>query len=198
MKDRSVGLSDLATRAQSAPQARRARSDCRNPECVNGMTPGLVAAGGGNKAQPLFGSGGVGAKKLMRWGWVPCLACNPSDDQRKAGARYKDLNLTDTQIAQRAQQANSKAPYNPQEPRPVLSRPAPGSAAAAPENAGKLFELLEQNKQLNDKLAEMLKQNVAMTDTLSRMSMQIASLLEDNAKLRALQPVSLTPETPAT
>jgi hypothetical protein len=193
--DRSVELLELAARAQTSTPNRRARSDCRNPECVNGLTPGLVARGGGTKGAPLFGAGGVGAKKLMHWSWVSCLACNASDDQRKAGARYRDLGLNDTQIAQRAQQANSKASYNPQEPRPTLSRASHPMSAHAPENASKINEMIEQNKQLNERLAEMLKQNVAMTDTLSRMSMQITSLLEDNAKLRAAQPVLLTPGT---
>jgi hypothetical protein len=182
--DRSVNLADLAARARSAPTTRRSRSDCRNPECNNGMTPGLVASGGGSKAQPLFGAGGVGTKRLMRWSWVPCLACNAPTDARKAGAVYKVLNLSDTEIAQRASLANSKAPYTLEEPRTTLSRAPHPMSAHAPENAGKLNELIEQNKQLNERLSEMLKQNVAMTDALSRMSMQVTSLLEDNAKLR--------------
>jgi hypothetical protein len=186
VSDRSVSLSELAARAQSAPQSRRARSDCRNPECVNGLTPGLVAAGGGTKGAPLYGPGGVGARKLMRWAWVNCLACNAPEGARRAGATYRHLNLTDTQIAQRAQQANSKAPYQQQEPRPTLSRAITGSSGftAPAVDATKLNEMIEQNKQLSERLAEMLKQNVAMTDTLSRMSMQISSLLEDNAKMR--------------
>lgn len=182
--DRSVGLSDLAARAQSGPQTRgRSRSDCRNPECVNGLTPGLVAAGGGSKAQPLFGAGGVGAKRLMRWAWVNCLACNAPEGARKAGAVYKHLNLSEGEIARRAQMANTKASYQP-EILETLKRP--GSAPPAADNK-QLTELLEQNKQLNERIAEMLKQNTEMTQTLSRMSMQVAALLEDNAKLRAEQ-----------
>jgi hypothetical protein len=189
--DRSIGLADLAARAQSAPPTgRRARSDCRNPECNNGMTPGLVAAGGGNKAQPLFGAGGVGAKRLMRWAWVRCLACNAPEDARKAGAVYRPLSLDETQIAQRAQLANSKAPYQAQEPRTTLHRaPAPGMPSV---DSAKLTEMIEQNKQLSARLDELLKQNVAMTDTLSRMTMQVASLLEDNAKLREQLSKSVT------
>jgi len=98
------------------------------------------------------------------------------------------LNLDAGEIARRAQLANTKAPYQPQEPRPTLSRTAPGSSgftAPVPSaDSSKLAELIEQNKQLNERLGDMLKQNVAMTDTLSRMSVQVASLLEDNAKLR--------------
>ncbi len=185
--DRSVGLAELANRAQSAPAGRRSRSDCRNPECSSGLTPGLVAAGGGTKGQPLFGAGGVGAKKLMRWAWIPCLACNAPDDARKAGAVYRDLHLSDTEIAQRAQMATSKTGYTPRDTAgTTLSRPGQ-LRAPAPDN-GKLTELLEQNKQLNERLGEVLKQNVSMTDTLSRLTMQVAALLEDNAKLRAAQP----------
>ena len=193
--DRSVGLGELASRAQAGPQARGRANDCRNPECSNGLTPGLVAAGGGNKAQPLFGAGGVGAKRLMRWGWVNCLVCNPSDDARKAGARYRPLVLTQVQIAQRAQLASSKAAYQPE----TLSRPAGrptggtgGPVTATSADAGRLSELAESNKALNARLdemlkqnAEMMKQNSEMTQTLSRMAMQVAALLEDNAKLRA-------------
>ena len=193
-QDRSVGLGELAARAQ-AGRPQRAKSDCKNPECNNGMTPGVSASGGGTKGAPLFGAGGVGAKRLMRWGWVQCLACNPSEDHRKAGARYVPLNLDDTQIAQRAQLANTKAAY--QEPvKDRLGKLAGGqlktsSPTSAPNvDAGKLSELMEQNKQLNGRLDELLKQNVEMTTTLSRMSMQIAALLEDNAKLRGTQNVS--------
>lgn len=187
--DRSVGLGELASRAQSGGTSRRAASDCKNPECQNGLTPGLVAAGGGNKAQPLFGSGGVGAKRLMRWGWVNCLACNPSDDARKAGARYRPLVLTQVQIAQRAQMASTKTTYQTEPPRQTLHRAAPPTASAADDR--RLTELLEQNKQLNGRVDEMLKQNAEMTQTLSRMAMQVAALLEDNAKLRAAQSASI-------
>lgn len=186
--DRSVGLGELANRAQTggAPRA-RSRSDCRNPECSNGLTPGLVAAGGGSKAQPLFGAGGIGAKRLMRWAWIPCLACNAPDDARKAGATYKALNLTQAQIAQRAQMASLKSAYQPQE-RATLSRAVPTAPSA---DAGKMNELLEANKQLNARLDELLKQNAEMTQTLSRMAMQVGALLEDNAKLRTAQPASV-------
>lgn len=188
--DRSVGLADLAARAQSGPQGRQRGSGCRNPECVNGMTPGLVAAGGGSKAQPLFGAGGVGAKRLMRWAWVNCLACNPPEGARKAGAVYRHLNLSEGEIARRAQMANTKASYRPstQESLGKLAgQRATGERAppiASSADASKLAELLEQNKKLSERQDELLKQNAAMTDTLSRMSMQVASLLEDNAKLR--------------
>jgi hypothetical protein len=164
------------------------------------MTPGLVAVGGGTKGAPLFGAGGVGAKKLMRWSWVRCLACNPPDDARKAGATYRHLNLSDAQIAQRAQMANMRAAYQP-EVTDRLGKLAGNRSSVTPtarSDDGKLSELMEQNKQLNARLdellkqnAETMKQNVEMTATLSRMSMQVAALLEDNAKLRATQPIVL-------
>lgn len=199
--DRSVNLADLATRAQSGP-AKRGRTECRNPECVNGMTPGLVAAGGGNKGQPLFGAGGVGAKRLMRWFWVNCLACNAPADAGKAGATYRSQDLSEGEIARRAQMANTKAPFV-QEERETLRRSTPMSTGGlvtptTSQSNKQLTELLEQNKQLNERLAEMLKQNVAMTDTLSRMSMQVAALLEDNANMRLelAKPVVPPPSAP--
>jgi chromosome segregation ATPase len=161
------------------------------------MTPGLVAAGGGNKAQPLFGAGGVGAKRLMKWAWVRCLACNPPDDARKAGAVYKHLNLSDAQIAQRAQMANMRASYQP-EVKESLGKLAGNRPSVSPHAQGddrRLSETMEQNKQLNGRLDELLKQNAEMTQTLSRMSMQIAALLEDNAKLRSAQNASAVTPT---
>lgn len=186
--DRSVGLADLAARAQSAPAPRQGRNACRNPECRDGLTPGLMAAGGGTKGAPLFGAGGVGAKKLMRWTWVRCLACNAPDDARKAGAVYRPLNLSEDQIARRAQFANTKAPYVPIDNKSAGARPGGAVPSSVPSaDTGKLNELLEANKQLNERLGEVLKQNAQMTETLSRMTMQIAALLEDNAKLRKEQ-----------
>lgn len=186
--DRSVNLGELASRTRSGgSSAGRRRDACRNPECQNGLTPGLTAVGGGKTSAPLFGPGGVGANRLMRWAWVPCLACNAPDDARRAGAVYKHLNLSDGEIARRAQLANTKAAYKPAEKelaQTTLGRAGQPVHTAQPRDDGKLAELLEQNKQLNARIEEMLKQNASMTDTLSRMTMQVASLLEDNAKLR--------------
>lgn len=194
--DRSVGLGELASRAQSGSSPRRTKSDCRNPECDNGLTPGLVAAGGGSKGQPLFGAGGVGAKRLMRWGWVNCLACNPPEGARKAGAVYRPLVLTQAQIAQRAELASRKAAHQPETLSRSTSRPSGGTGGpiSSGADAGRLAELVKANEQLNARLDEMLKQNAEtlksnaeMTQTLSRMAMQVAALLEDNAKLRIAQ-----------
>lgn len=202
--DRSVALAELTARAETAPTKRRARSDCRNPECQNGLTPGLEARGGGNKAQPLFGAGGVGAKKLMRWTWVPCLVCNAPEDARKASAVYRDLRLTEDQIAQRAQMATNKTAYQPALSRPP-ARPGAGSTAAPSADAGRLNELTKATEALTARLDEALKQNAQMMQTnaemsqaITRMSIQIAALLEDNAKLRATQPASTTPPSGAT
>lgn len=199
MVDRSVDLRSLRDRAETAPTRRK--SNCKNPECDGGMTPGLVAAGGGSKAQPLFGEGGIGAKRLMRWNWVNCLACNAPEGARKAGAMYKHLNLTSAQIAQRAQMASTKTAYHPQE-RSTLSRSAIPTAPNA--DAGRLAELAKANEALSARLDEMLKQNVEMlknnsemSQTLSRMAMQVGALLEDNAKLRKYQEDKKLSETKA-
>lgn len=182
MTDKSISLGDLAARRGTAPQttARKQSSNCRNPECQSGMTPGAVASGGGKNGAPLYGPGGVGASRLMRWGWVQCLACNPS-----AKAPYRALNLSEGEMARRAEWANSKAPYVIEERRPV---PRPQGTLGLPNathvDSGKLTELMEQNKKLGERLDEVLKQNAQMTEAMSRMTMQLAALLEDNAKLR--------------
>lgn len=190
--DRSVNLGDLASRVQAGPQARQGSNGCRNPECRNGMTPGAVASGGGTKGAPLFGPGGVGVGKLMRWSWVNCLACNPPEGARKAGAVYKHLNLSEDEIARRAALATSRAPYQPPMQQ-SLGKLARSGASVSPSastvaESGKLAELIEQNKQLTAQLTEVVKQNASMTETLSRMAMQVAALIEDNAKLRAGTP----------
>lgn len=186
MNDRSVSLAELAARAQSQGPAggARSRSSCRNPECQNGLTPGLIASGGGTKGAPIFGAGGTGAKNLMRWGWTPCPACNKS-----AKGSYHPLNLSEDQIAQRAQMATAKSPHRIEPPRreaTAVARPATPSA-----DSGKLTELLETNKKLSDQVTQLTQQLTAQSaqflqinENMSRMTMQVASLLEDNAKLR--------------
>lgn len=204
MTDRALSLAELAARAsqretlklsgkrgQPAPSG----SNCHNPECRKGLTPGLVALGGGEKGRPLFGEGGVGAKRLMRWGWVRCLACNPPEDSRRAGAIYKRLNLSADEIAQRAALATQRASYTPpQETRKSASRNrAAAREGFAPDSAdaGRLAELLEQNKklsaqvmQLTTQITEQTKASTEATLLMGRLSAQVAALLEDNAKLR--------------
>jgi len=77
---------------------------CRNPECRNGLTPGIVIAGKGNAKLPVLG-------QTMRWGWVHCLACNPNEEERRRGVNYKHVSRSAAEIAQRAELANSKASY---------------------------------------------------------------------------------------
>lgn len=177
---------------------RRRGSACRNPECRGGLTPGVQAIGKGKSSLPLFGDGGTGGAKLMRWGWVPCLACNAPDGSRRAGAIYRPLSLSDEEIARRAELATAKAHYTEpklQDKLGGLRRPtslSPGSAHhARSEDSNKLNELLDANKKLSEQVTQLTSQLASqgsqfatMNETMSRMTMQIASLLEDNAKLR--------------
>lgn len=176
-----------------SPQQRvrpRSRSNCRNPECVNGMAPGLVATGKGKAGAPLFGEGGVGAKGLMRWGWLSCPACKP-----QVGAPYRALRLSPEEIARRAELATAKASYSPPTPQDRLGkipRSMPnGAYHSASQDDSKLAELLDTNKKLSEQVTQLTAQLSSqgaqfaqMNETLSRMTMQVASLLEDNAKLR--------------
>lgn len=192
-------LADIAAAAGQAPSAQGRRpSGCRNPECRNGLTPGLAAVGGGAKGAPLYGPGGTGAKRLMRWAWVRCLACNAPSDARRAGAVYKPLRLADADMAQRAELATAKAPYTPQvlTVKDSLGKLAgtlkTGSAGTAPaSDSGRFAELLGQNQKLMEQVTQLTGQLTSqnsqfaqMNETMSRMTMQVASLLEDNAKLR--------------
>ena len=146
--------------------------------------------GGGSKAQPLFGAGGVGAKRLMRWAWTPCLACNAPEGSRRAGAIYQHLGLSDAEISQRAQLATAKAPYR-EKLRDTLKRSTTAAPRAESADSGKLTELLETNRKLTEQVTQLTQQLsgqsaqfLQMNESMSRMAMQVGSLLEDNAKLR--------------
>jgi hypothetical protein len=128
----------------------------------------------------------------MRWAWVRCLACNAPDDARRAGAVYKRLNLSDQEMAQRAELATARAPYmmpEPRKPTAVESARAPTPGASA--DYGRLAELLDSNKKLQEQVtaltAQITEQTKASTEAtllMGRLSAQVATLLEDNAKLR--------------
>jgi hypothetical protein len=216
--DRGVNLHDRLQALEGRQRAKaerraspRSSSDCRNPECQNGMTPGLIASGGGKNGLPLFGEGGVGAGKLMRWGWVPCGACN----RWGGGAGYKDLHLTEDEIAQRAEKANTKASHNPLAAdivRQTLSRPGAAAAPRAPvgpdPQVGQLLEQLKQsqvqNQQLTQQVMQMtaqltavVTQNGEAAQALQRLNLQFTGLLEENRQLRlALEQKNAAPNTP--
>lgn len=140
-------------------------SKCRNPECKNGMTPGIVIKGKGNAKVPILG-------QEMFWGWVHCLACNPTEAQVKAGAQYRHTQRTPEEIAQRAALADAKAPYKPSDPRLMGVRAKTSVAVVAPTPAA------------DDKVNKLLEQISALTGQVSKLSTQVSELLDENRQLR--------------
>lgn len=138
---------------------------CRNPECRNGLTPGISITGKGNAKVPVLGA-------VQRWAWVKCLACNAPQDAAKAGARYRDLHLDADQIAQRAQLATQRAEYRPLQ-ESGLSRVKPlhlGTPTASSVNNEQMAKMLEQISQLNT--------------TVMKLTNQLGDLMEENRQLR--------------
>lgn len=132
-------------------------ADCRNPECRNGVTPGVIASGRGSSKSPLVGA-------TMRWGWCNCRACSPKDKDPP----YAHVNRTAAEIAERARMADSKVTYEAKQVTAPLARlkvpSAANGATPPPDNSAQLTKLL---------------------DTISKLSDQVAELLEENRQLRA-------------
>lgn len=83
--------------------------------------------------------------------------------------------------------ATSKAPYQPVNDSlgKLAGTGQPrGATSGSTQDSGKLAELLEQNKKLTEQLTAQGAQFAQMNETMSRLTMQVASLLEDNMKLR--------------
>jgi hypothetical protein len=151
---------------------------CRNPECVNGLTPGVRILGKGKTGAPLFGQGGVQRKDPMHWGWVRCLVCDPkpNDLPFKLIARSKE------DIAQRAQMASNKTEYKPKsEVGTRLGRvagrtgPLPDIAApSAPANS----EMMAKLDKINENMADLL-------DQIKELRAENKLLKADNERLRS-------------
>ena len=136
---------------------------CRNPECRNGVTPGIVMRGRGKHGRPLFGNGGTHKADPSHWGWVSCPACNPKEDD----APFKPVKRTAEEIAQRAQMATDRTEYKPQTPMLSTLRKA---AATAPSVAAvdqmaqaevlkKIEKLMEGQNELLDQIKELRAEN---------------------------------------
>jgi chromosome segregation ATPase len=129
---------------------------CKNPECRNGLTPGVVIRGRGNAKLPVLG-------QTQTWGWVRCLACNASEEHTKAGAVFKLVKRSAEEIAQRAAMATSKAIYKPE------SAVAKGLGAIksgvqqehnqSPDNSAQLDKLINQVSKLTEQLTELMSEN---------------------------------------
>lgn len=159
-------------------------SACRNPECLRGLTPGLVIVGKGNKGAPVVGEGA--RPPTYRWAWVRCLSCNAPEDARKNGAVYKHVNRAPEEIAQRAELANSKAPYKPEsEVGKALGGLNRVQTAHQPANQGAASTALQQQlTQTNAQLAKLLEANTKLTENVSKLAQQVSDLLDENRALK--------------
>jgi hypothetical protein len=137
-------------------------TDCRNPECRDGFTPGIITAGKGTANLPIVGS-------TMRWGWVKCRACNADKDHP-----YTPQQRAPGEIAERARLADAKAPYKPA-PAPDRSRLERLAAAQAtapfpassPGDAGRIDRLLDQVSKLTDTVAQLMEENRGLRASLA-------------------------------
>lgn len=133
-------------------------SKCRNQECKDGSTPGVIASGKGTKMSPVVGAS-------MRWGWVRCRACRPEEKDPP----FESKSRTPQEIQERARLADNKSVYvanqvvNPRLAKIRLNTPDP-PAAPPPDNSGQIAGLI---------------------DSVTKLSVQVAELLAENARLRS-------------
>lgn len=141
-----------------------AKDSCVNPECRDGVCPGVIASGGGPKGAPLIGSDGK-MRPIGRWAWIRCRACRPDKDDPTA---YEKRHRSDEEMSERARLANSKAPYVAPSKSPLekikSNTPTPEARTSPPDNSAQLAQLI---------------------DTVSKLSGQVANLLAENARLRS-------------
>jgi hypothetical protein len=145
-------------------------TECRNPECRNGYSPGVIASGKGSANAPVIGAS-------MRWGWVKCRACNHDPD-----APFKHVSRSTAEIGERARLADAKAAYVHQEvaKRGNLEAIKVGSVPPAPTPTN-----------MSDPMVpKLLAQIEKLTD-------QITTLLEENSRVRRLYEASQEDEQPS-
>ncbi len=167
---------------------------CKNPECKNGVTPGVIGIGRGKTGPPLIGADGK-MSIPMRWAWVSCRACNPDEK-----APYVHTRRTTEEIQERARLADAKAPYVQQDPRLArLAKSVPRLPASAPppDNSAAISKLSDQIADLSSQLAKSLAQNVELTGTVGKLSGQVAELLAENARLRTAPQEPISPPPPS-
>lgn len=137
-------------------------AECRNQECRNGYTPGIVTVGKGTANVPVLGA-------VMRWGWVKCRACNPSQTDTERGVVYQHVSRTPQEVAERARLADSKASYDAKTAakRTALEKVAAGTSAPASSgvnqvNSGMVEKLMGQIEKLTDQVTKLLEENRAL------------------------------------
>lgn len=163
---------------------------CRNPECVNGLTPGVKILGKGKTGAPLFGKDQSPRKDQAHWAWVNCLVCNRQASDKDVP--FKLIRRTPEEISQRAQMASSKAPYKPKSEVGVrLGRVA---AAAGPlpdikvngvDNSAmlaKLDKLVEGQAELLDQIKELRAENKELKAENARLKSGVTETVATGAK----------------
>lgn len=173
---------------------------CINPECKNGVTPGVIGIGRGKNGAPLINNG-VMSDIPKRWGWVACRACNPDEK-----TPFIPKSWGPDEIQERARLADAKAPYvskpkaDPRLARIKASTQSPHAPAPPPVNDDRIDKLIEQNAEMSKKVTEMaealsksVNQNLELTTTVGKLSTQVSELLAENARLRtpATAPISV-------
>lgn len=145
-------------------------SKCKNPECVNGLTPGIKILGKGKTGAPLFGQGGTHRPDPMRWCWVNCLACNPKKDDPP----FRLVRRSPEEMTQRAQQATEGATYKPDSETAARlarvslrakSHGSSNSSTPSPDNSAlmeKIDKLVEGQTELLDQIKELRAENKAL------------------------------------
>lgn len=153
-------------------------SKCRNPECKNGTTPGVVIVGKGTKDKPILG-------QSMKWGWVRCSVCNPQPKDPP----FKLVKRTPEEIAQRAAWATERIEYKPKSivasglARVKAAAPTP-TAAPAPANDDRLDKMLQRIDSLLEQLEEMRKENKELKEALAKAQKpEVAKSVASTAKL---------------
>lgn len=130
-------------------------SACRNPECRDKYTPGIIASGKGSKMAPVVGA-------TMRWGWVNCRACNPKDKDPP----YQHVSRSPAEIQERARLADNKAAYVHQEvPKRsnlaaiAANTTAPAASPVSSDATHRMDRLLDKIEKLTDQVTTLVDEN---------------------------------------
>lgn len=149
----------------------RSPGKCKNPECVNGLTPGIVMRGRGKNGRPLFGEGGTQKADPMHWGWVRCPFCNPTEQDEAHPPKL--VRRSAEEIAQRAEMATNRVEYKAQAPLTSrLSRVASTAAPSGPDNSElmkKIDKLMEGQTELLDQIKELRQENKELKEENKRL-----------------------------